>query len=360
MKLVKWIKEKYQHRRASRNDHDPWWVSLMLDVGRPLVAVLILTMCAPGEHYLAVQAGWNDRLAWGMPAALTAYAGIAAVVATKRPKDAPGRRTAVWGAVLSVTAAMAAQPVAHLYGRTGLDREAIVLIIIMGIIPAAVFGHLLHMGAAAPKPEAARTGIAAAVHEGADTGHGQMRKHVADVMDTSENALFGHADTSPARTLRDIVTENNDRAYRRLSGTPGTPDSILSDPDTARAYAALKNTPVSVRPSSLSENGGQSDMSVSGIPDTDFRTDTDGQPDTPPLSGADTGQHSRTPDTRTSNVRALKRPSLSADVRAFLDGHPDADDTDLAAAMKVKWPDKPWDSVRKARDRYQEKKEQGA
>lgn len=150
-RFVRWLKDKVENRRSRDGEQDPWWVTLLLDVGRPLVAVLILTMCAPGEHYLAVQAGWSERLAWGMPGTLTAYAGIAAVVATKRPQGAPGRKTAIWGAVVSVSLAMAAQPVAHLYGKPHLTAQTVWLIVIMGVIPAAVFGHLLHMGAATPK-----------------------------------------------------------------------------------------------------------------------------------------------------------------------------------------------------------------
>lgn len=151
-RFVRWLKDKVENRRGRDGDTDPWWVTLLLDVGRPVVAVMILTMCAPGEHYLAVQAGWSRTLAWGMPGTLTAYAGIAAVVATKRPKSAPGRSTAVAGAIVSVGLAMAAQPVAHLYGRTGLSLQLVVLTCVMGIVPAAVFGHLLHMGASGPKP----------------------------------------------------------------------------------------------------------------------------------------------------------------------------------------------------------------
>jgi hypothetical protein len=33
-----------------------------------------------------------------------------------------------------------------------VTRETIFLTVVMGLIPAAVFGHLLHMGAASPKP----------------------------------------------------------------------------------------------------------------------------------------------------------------------------------------------------------------
>jgi len=150
-RLVRWLKDKIEKRKDEREDHDPWWVTLMLDVGRPSVAVMILTMCAPGEHYLGVMAGWSSSLAWLTPATLTAYAGIGAVVATKRPKGAPGWATAVAGAILSILLAMTAQPVAHLYEQHLITGHRLILTVIVSCIPAAVFGHLLHLGAAAPK-----------------------------------------------------------------------------------------------------------------------------------------------------------------------------------------------------------------
>jgi hypothetical protein len=150
MKLWNWIKDKYAKRRDERDDHDPWWVTLMLDLGRPAVAIMILIMCAPGEHYLGARAGFAS-LAWLTPATLTAYAGISAVVATKRPHGAPGRKTAVLGAILSILVAMAAQPVAHLYQQHIITGYQPALIIVVSVIPAAVFGHLLHMGAAVSK-----------------------------------------------------------------------------------------------------------------------------------------------------------------------------------------------------------------
>lgn len=153
-RFVRWLKDKIENRRGRDGDQDPWWVTLLLDVGRPAVAVLILTMCAPGEHYLAKLVGFG-KLSWGMPGALTAYAGIAAVVATKRPTGAPGRKTAVAGALLSILVAMAAQPLAHLYQQqvwTLTPVGRVWMTIAVSCVPAAVFGHLLHMGAVSPRP----------------------------------------------------------------------------------------------------------------------------------------------------------------------------------------------------------------
>lgn len=128
----------------------PWWVRWFTDAGRPVVAIVVLVMCAPGEHHLAVLAGWDTRLAWGMAAVLAAYAGIAASVASKRPAGAPGRLSAIVGAFVSLGAAMAAQPVSHMFVTGHLSsspRTPLWLVIVVSCVPPLVFGHLLHLAA---------------------------------------------------------------------------------------------------------------------------------------------------------------------------------------------------------------------
>jgi hypothetical protein len=120
------------------------------NAGRPVVAVVVLVMCAPGEHHLAVLAGWDERLAWGMAAVLAAYAGIAASVASNRPAGAPGKVSAVVGAAVSLGAAMAAQPVSHAFVTGHLSstpRTPLWLVIVVSCVPPLVFGHLLHLAA---------------------------------------------------------------------------------------------------------------------------------------------------------------------------------------------------------------------
>jgi MFS family permease len=129
------------------------------DAGRPVVAVVVLIMCAPGEHHLAVLAGWDGRLAWGMAAVLAAYAGIAASVASNRPKGSPGKVSAVVGACVSLGAAMAAQPVSHAFVTGHLSsspRTPLWLVIVVSCVPPLVFGHLLHL-AATPVARATET-----------------------------------------------------------------------------------------------------------------------------------------------------------------------------------------------------------
>lgn len=128
----------------------PWWVRWFTNAGRPIVAVVVLVMCAPGEHHLAKLAGWDGRLAWGMAAVLAAYAGIAASVASNRPANSPGKNSAVIGAFVSLGAAMAAQPVSHLFvtGWFSADpRPPAALVIVVSCVPPLVFGHLLHLAA---------------------------------------------------------------------------------------------------------------------------------------------------------------------------------------------------------------------
>ncbi|MEU0941100.1 hypothetical protein [Embleya sp. NPDC005971] len=119
-------------------------------------------MCAPGEHHLAVLAGWDSRLAWGMAAVLAAYAGIATSVAGTRPRGVPGHRSAAAGAVVSLSLAMSAQPVSHMFvtGHWSADPRAPEwLVWVVSCVPPLVLGHLLHL-AATPVPRAERAGTA--------------------------------------------------------------------------------------------------------------------------------------------------------------------------------------------------------
>jgi hypothetical protein len=240
----KWFRD----RADSSTDRDLWWVRLMLNVGRPAVAVLVLAMCAPGEHYLALQAGWNETLAWGMPGTLTAYAGIAAVVATKRAPGSPGKGTAVWGAVLSIVTAMAAQPIAHLYGRPGLGPQQVTLIVIVSCIPALVFGHLLHMAAVrTPDKKPASGGHVATYRPAADSIPADLS--AADIIET------GHvrADISVA----DIIETGHVR-----------PDSL---PDSVSAGQLTADMDTGVRPDWLYDGHAVRDEAATVVsgPDTD-------------------------------------------------------------------------------------------
>lgn len=136
-------------------DKVPWWVSVFTDWGRPLAAVVVLVLCAPGEQHLAHLAGWSYSLSWGMAGLFSMYAGIAAVVATVRPKGAPGKKSAVCGAVLSLLLAMGAQPVSHLFVTGWLSAEPRApwtLVAAVSCVPPFILGHLLHLAASPSRP----------------------------------------------------------------------------------------------------------------------------------------------------------------------------------------------------------------
>ncbi len=89
-------------------------------------------------------------------------------------------------------------------------------------------------------------------------------------------------------------------------------------------------------------------------------------PDSPPDTMTWTAPDTTDKDTRTEapvsatvrdsrTVRNIRNGSMSADVRQFLTDNPDATDGQLADAMSEKWPDKPWNSIYKARVRYEDK-----
>jgi hypothetical protein len=128
----------------------PLWVRGLTAGGRPIVLGVALLMCAPGEYHLAETAGWNDPFTYGMPVVLSAYAGIAAAVASTRRSGDRGRWSAIIGACLALGLAMAAQVVSHLITTGHVIADQPVLIAVTSLVPPAVVGHLLHLAASPP------------------------------------------------------------------------------------------------------------------------------------------------------------------------------------------------------------------
>ncbi|WTC56863.1 hypothetical protein OH715_16955 [Streptomyces cellulosae] len=125
----------------------PWYARLATTAGRPAVLAATLIMSMPGEYHVAKFAGWSDPWAYGMPFSLSAYAGIAAVVAATRPKGARGRVSATIGAGFAIVLALAAQVVAHLVQTGHMDHNQAWLIAVTSMVPPAVLAHLLHLAA---------------------------------------------------------------------------------------------------------------------------------------------------------------------------------------------------------------------
>lgn len=135
---------------ANTRPGTPLWVRGLTAGGRPVVLGVALLMCAPGEYHLARNAGWHDPFTYGMPVVLSAYAGIAAAVASVRQSGDRGRWSAIIGACLALSLAMAAQVVSHLIGTGHLVADQPLLIAVTSLVPPAVVGHLLHLAATPP------------------------------------------------------------------------------------------------------------------------------------------------------------------------------------------------------------------
>jgi hypothetical protein len=136
---------------TGRHATAPLWVRGLTAGGRPVVLGVALLMCAPGEYHLARNAGWNDPFTYGMPVVLSAYAGIAAAVASVRRPGDRGRWSAIIGACLALGLAMAAQVVSHLISTRHLVADQPLLIAVTSLVPPAVVGHLLHLAATPPE-----------------------------------------------------------------------------------------------------------------------------------------------------------------------------------------------------------------
>jgi len=135
---------------TGRRPAAPLWVRGLTAGGRPIVLGVALLMCAPGEYHLARTAGWRDPFTYGMPVVLSAYAGIAAAVASTRQRGDRGRWSAIIGACLALGLAMAAQVVSHLIDTRHVIADQPMLIAVTSLVPPAVVGHLLHLAATPP------------------------------------------------------------------------------------------------------------------------------------------------------------------------------------------------------------------
>ncbi|MGW3416481.1 hypothetical protein [Streptomyces phaeochromogenes] len=199
-----WLARPFRPAPAvGRRAAAPLWVRGLTAGGRPVVLGVALLMCAPGEYHLAETAGWDDPFTYGMPVVLSAYAGIAAAVAsTRRPGDR-GRWSAIIGACLALGLAMAAQVVSHLITTGHVVADQPMLIAVTSLVPPAVVGHLLHLAASPPDaPQDTEDATASTPVPGVP---------VSGIADTPEPIA------PPTVTLDRAATEEN-------SSVPGTPE----------------------------------------------------------------------------------------------------------------------------------------
>jgi hypothetical protein len=118
----------------------------MMTAGRPLVLAAALALSAEGEYRLAVAAGFNPKAALLLPLIIGLYSAVAATVAATRPKDAPGHRSAVVGAVIALGLALIAQVVSHLVAAGHVHPNAFLVAAVSAVSPC-VAAHLLHLAA---------------------------------------------------------------------------------------------------------------------------------------------------------------------------------------------------------------------
>lgn len=205
------------HRPAA-----PLWVRGLTAGGRPVVLSVALLMCAPGEYHLAETAGWNDPFTYGMPVVLSAYAGIAAAVAsTRRPGDR-GRWSAIIGACLALGLAMAAQVVSHLITTGHVIADQPLLIAVTSLVPPAVVGHLLHLAASPPD-----------AHQDAQDTEDATASTTVPSVPVSTIVETPEPIEPPAVTLeRDLITHLNNE-IQDADGTPELPPGTRQDAEDA-------------------------------------------------------------------------------------------------------------------------------
>jgi hypothetical protein len=393
----------------------PRWVGWFTDIGRPLSAITVMVLCAPGERHLAELAGWGPNLSWGMAGLLVMYAGIAAVVATVRPKGAPGKKTAVLGAILSLVLAMAAQPVSH-YFVTGWmsdsPRAPFWLVTVVSCVPPFVMGHLLHL-AADPGTETApdggqdhadtawdaevlRKAYAAREHARADDGETEGAQTAAQAATAQRRADYVRTRMSETVTAEEahpgvesMIRAGFQHAARFTPGDDLSADAMRWQPDGevqgghgVALSGYVPDVPLTrtldIYPVADSGSSGLAHLSAlrSSIPDmvsartADGRTDTEdgqifmsGHPDTRTdghtgRTQADSGQRTDGQTGRTDAGLDLSDPDAGQDMATFIRDtwtlNPDMDRADMRTAVRRSFPDKKADAVRKAVARAEE------
>jgi hypothetical protein len=192
-------------------------------------------MCAPGEYHLAETAGWADPFTYGMPVVLSAYAGIAAAVASTRRRGDRGRWSAIIGACLALGLAMAAQVVSHLITTGHVIADQPVLIAVTSLVPPAVVGHLLHLAASPPD-----------AHQ--DTQGATASTAVPSVSEVATEVL-PKPDEPPTVTLDRVDEQDADGTPELPPGTgqdaedaPPSPPVLLTSKDVAERYGVDPST----------------------------------------------------------------------------------------------------------------------
>jgi hypothetical protein len=219
----------------------PLWVRGLTAGGRPVVLGVALLMCAPGEYHLARNAGWDDPFTYGMPVVLSAYAGIAAAVAsTRRPGDR-GRWSAIIGACLALGLAMAAQVVSHLISTGHLVADQPLLIAVTSLVPPAVVGHLLHLAASPPDAQARE--------DAAERPAVPSVRPTPEVVPASARLLPLIAHPRPTVTLEREDTQDADRTPELEAGTgedaddePRPEPPLMTSNDVADHYGIKPST----------------------------------------------------------------------------------------------------------------------
>lgn len=230
---------------TGRRPAAPMWVRGLTAGGRPVVLGVALLMCAPGEYHLAENAGWNDPFTYGMPVVLSAYAGIAAAVASTRGPGDRGRWSAIIGACLALGLAMAAQVVSHLITTGHVVADQPVLIAVTSLVPPAVVGHLLHLAATPPD-----------VHQDAQDDEDATEALTVPSVRPAPEVVPAGARLLPliARPVPTVTLERDDRqdADETLELPPGTGEDADDEPrpepplmtsnDVARHYGITPST----------------------------------------------------------------------------------------------------------------------
>ncbi|MFJ6636634.1 hypothetical protein ACIQMR_35500 [Streptomyces sp. NPDC091376] len=237
----------------------PWHVRAARKHGQTAVLYAALALSAPGEYELAIMAGWDESVAWLMPAVLSLYAAIGASVSKSQkeaarnavgtPLEAEAKRrsrNATWGALLALFMATAAQIAEHVL-TTGATGARALVVIVVSAVPPLVAAHVLHIDPPTELPaDVPREAPAQEVQAPAEEPVMEPAKDEADepISAPEKPILSTYAEVAEALDVAP-ETVRGWKAQGKVKAYPGpTANSVLVDMRECQSVKARR--PVSV------------------------------------------------------------------------------------------------------------------
>jgi hypothetical protein len=190
-----------------------WWVMAGMTIAATSAAVASFT----GLYGLAALAGWPVRLAWLLPLTIDAHAMTSARVwLAASTRSAAARRFARINALAAIATSITGNAAYHAIG-AGLLHVSLLIVVLVGAVPAAVLGLTAHLHALRSRVDPVTS----------NEDGPEVRPEDGDTRTVRRSGRRGRRRT-PDRTDAELyeAAQIADAQYRQVYGRPITRDAL--------------------------------------------------------------------------------------------------------------------------------------